>query len=128
MFFSRSKPSKSSSQSVTKEFKERVPLEVRKQQSTNILTKYPTSVPIYIDSSSMCKVIDKPKFVIPDGFTIGQLMISIRMRMKMNPATALFIFIDNHLIPVTTVVSSMYESHKDDDGFMYVCWEENTFG
>lgn len=126
--FSRSKSSKSSS-AMTKEFKERVPLEERKQQSKNILTKYPTSVPIYIDSSSMSKVIDKPKFVIPDGFTIGQLMISIRMRMKMNPATALFIFIDNHLIPVTKVISSMYESHKDEDGFMYICCsEENTFG
>ena len=127
--FSRSKSSKSSASSMIKEFKERVPLEQRKQQSKNILTKYPTSVPIFIDSSSMSKVIDKPKFVIPDGFTIGQLMISIRMRLKMNPATALFIFIENHLAPVTTVVSSMYESHKDDDGFMYICCsEESTFG
>jgi len=83
--------------SATKEFKERLSLEERKNQSKNILTKYPTSVPVFIDSSSMHKLIDKPKFVIPQGFTIGQLMISIRMRMKMNPATALFIFIDNHL-------------------------------
>lgn len=127
--YSRSKSSKSSASSMTKEFKERVPLEERMQQSKNILTKYPTSVPIYIDSSNMHKVIDKPKFVIPHGFTIGQLMISIRMRMKMNPATALFIFIDNLLVPVTTIVSSVYESHKDEDGFMYVsCSEENTFG
>ena len=114
---------------MTKEFKERVPLEARKQQSTNILTKYPTSIPIFIDSSSMHKVIDKPKFVIPDGFTIGQLMMSIRMRMKMNPATALFIFIDNQLVPVTTTISSLYATHKDEDGFMYICCsEENTFG
>jgi GABA(A) receptor-associated protein len=56
-------------------------------------------------------------------------MISIRSRMKMNAATALFIFIDNQLIPVTTVISSIYESHKDEDGYMYVsCSEENTFG
>ena len=126
--FSIFKTSKSTPM-MTKEFKERVPLEARKQQSTNILTKYPTSIPIFIDSSSMHKVIDKPKFVIPDGFTIGQLMMSIRMRMKMNPATALFIFIDNHLVPVTTTISSLYETHKDEDGFMYICCsEENTFG
>jgi len=114
---------------MTKEFKERVPLEARKQQSMNILTKYPTSIPIFIDSSSMHKAIDKPKFVIPDGFTMGQLMISIRTRMKMNQSTALFVFIDNQLVPVTTVISSLYESHKDEDGFMYICCsEENTFG
>ena len=126
--FSIFKTSKSTPM-MTKEFKERVPLEARKQQSTNILTKYPTSIPIFIDSSSMHKVIDKPKFVIPDGFTIGQLMMSIRMRMKMNPATALFIFIDNQLVPVTTTISSLYATHKDEDGFMYICCsEENTFG
>ena len=121
--------SSKSAMSATKEFKERLSLEERKQQSTNILTKYPTSVPVFIDSSSMHKMIDKPKFVIPDGFTIGQLMMSIRARMKMNAATALFVFIDNQLIPVTTVISSIYESHKDEDGYMYVCCsEENTFG
>ena len=121
--------SSKSTPTMSKEFKERVPLEARKQQSTNILNKYPTSVPIFIDSSSMLKVIDKPKFVIPDGFTMGQLMMSIRMRMKMNQATALFIFIDNQLVPVTTTISSLYESHKDEDGFMYICCsEENTFG
>jgi len=121
--------SSKSAMSATKEYKERLSLEERKQQSTNILTKYPTSVPVFIDSSSMHKLIDKPKFVIPDGFTIGQLMMSIRARMKMNAATALFVFIDNQLIPVTTVISSIYESHKDEDGYMYVCCsEENTFG
>ena len=126
--FSLFKSSKSSL-SATKEFKERLSLEERKKQSANILTKYPTSVPVFIDSSSMRKMIDKPKFVIPDGFTIGQLMMSIRARMKMNAATALFVFIDNQLIPVTTVISSIYESHKDEDGYMYVCCsEENTFG
>jgi GABA(A) receptor-associated protein len=115
--------------SATKEFKERLSLEERKQQSANILTKYPSSVPVFIDSSSMHKMIDKPRFVIPDGFTIGQLMTSIRARMKMNAATALFVFIDNQLIPVTSVISSLYVSHKDEDGYMYVCCsEENTFG
>jgi GABA(A) receptor-associated protein len=56
-------------------------------------------------------------------------MMSIRTRMKMNAATALFIFIDNQLIPVTTVISAIYDSYKDDDGYLYVCCsEENTFG
>jgi GABA(A) receptor-associated protein len=126
--FSMFKSSKSV-MSATKEFKERLSLEERKNQSKNILTKYPTSVPVFIDSSSMHKLIDKPKFVIPHGFTMGQLMMSIRARMKMNASTALFVFIDNQLIPVTTVISSIYESHKDNDGYLYVCCsEENTFG
>jgi GABA(A) receptor-associated protein len=74
-------------------------------------------------------MIDKPKFVIPNGFSIGQLMSAIRMRMKLNSSTALFIFINNQLFPVTTIISSIYEEYKEDDGYLYMCCsEENTFG
>jgi len=121
--------SKAKQPSVAKEFKERISLEERKHQSMNILTKYPASVPVYIDTSSMNKMIDKPKFVIPSGFSIGQLMSAIRMRMKLNSSTALFIFINNQLFPVTTIISSIYEEYKEDDGYLYMCCsEENTFG
>jgi hypothetical protein len=49
--------------------------------------------------------------------------------MTLNPACALFIFINNRLVPVTSNISSVYEINKDEDGFLYVCCsEENTFG
>ena len=124
--FSSSKPSRTSNIS---EFKEAHTLEERKKQSANILTKYPTSIPIFIDSTNMTKKIDKPKFVIPNGFTIGQLLVAIRMRIKMTPTTALFVFVNNHLMSVTTTITSVYEDYKDEDGFLYICCsEESTFG
>jgi GABA(A) receptor-associated protein len=114
---------------MTSEFKQRHSLEERKKQSSNILNKYSESIPVFIDFTNLSKPIDKSKFVIPNGFSIGQLLTAIRMKMSLNPASALFLFINNRLIPVTTVVSSLYESNKDDDGFLYVCCsEENTFG
>jgi len=125
--FSRSKTSVKTS--MTSQFKSQYTLEERKKQSSTILTKYKDSVPIYIDFTNLSKPIEKSKFVIPNGFTVGQLLTAIRMKMTLNPACALFIFINNRLIPVTSNISSIYEINKDEDGFLYVCCsEENTFG
>jgi hypothetical protein len=126
--FSRSRSNFKPS-SMTSQFKEKYTFEERQKQSLNIFNKYKDSIPIYIDFTNFSKTIEKSKFVIPNGFTIGQLLTAIRMKMSLNPASALFLFINNRLIPVTTVVSTLYETNKDDDGFLYVsCSEENTFG
>ena len=126
--FSRSR-SNFKSLSMTSQFKEKYTFEERQKQSLNIFNKYKDSIPIYIDFTNFSKTTEKSKFVIPNGFTIGQLLTAIRMKMSLNPASALFLFINNRLIPVTTVISTLYESNKDDDGFLYVsCSEENTFG
>ena len=118
-----------SKSTMTNQFKEKYTLEERMKQSSTILNKYKDSVPIYIDFTNLSKPIEKSKFVIPNGFTMGQLLTAIRMKMNLNPACALFIFVNNRLITVTTVISSDYETNKDDDGFLYVCCsEENTFG
>lgn len=127
--FSRSKSNSTNNTTMTSQFKSQYTIEERKKQSSNILNKYKDSVPIYIDFTTLSKPIEKSKFVIPNGFTMGQLLTAIRMKMSLNPACALFIFINNRLIPVTTVVSTVYETNKDEDGFLYVCCsEENTFG
>ena len=111
------------------QFKEKYTLEERMKQSSTILNKYKDSIPVYIDFTNMNKTVEKSKFVIPNGFTVGQLLTAIRMKMNLNAACALFIFINNRLVSVTTVVSTIYESNKDEDGFLYVCCsEENTFG
>ena len=126
--FSRSRSNFKSS-SMTSQFKEKYTFEERQKQSLNIFNKYKDSIPIYIDFTNFSKTTEKSKFVIPNGFTIGQLLTAIRMKMSLNPASALFLFINNRLIPVTTVISTLYETNKDDDGFLYVsCSEENTFG
>ncbi len=114
---------------MTSQFKSQYTLEERIKQSSNILNKYKDSVPIYIDFTNLSKTIEKSKFVIPNGFTVGQLLTAIRMKMTLSPACALFIFINNRLVPVTSVISTVYQENKDEDGFLYVCCsEENTFG
>jgi GABA(A) receptor-associated protein len=125
--FSRAKTNNNTS--MTNRFKTQYTLEERMKQSSNILTKYKESIPIYIDFTNLSKPIEKSKFVIPNGFSIGQLLTAIRMKMNLSPSCALFIFINNRLVPVTSTISTIYESNKDEDGFLYVCCsEENTFG
>jgi GABA(A) receptor-associated protein len=125
--FSRAKSNINTS--MTNQFKTQYTLEERMKQSSNILTKYKDSIPIYIDFTNLSKPIEKSKFVIPNGFSIGQLLTAVRMKMSLSPSCALFIFINNRLVPVTSTISTIYESNKDEDGFLYVCCsEENTFG
>ena len=78
--FSRSSSSNNKN-SMTSQFKSQYTLEERMKQSSNILNKYKDSVPIYIDFTNLSKTIEKSKFVIPNGFTIGQLLTAIRIKL-----------------------------------------------
>lgn len=73
--------------------------------------------------------IDKKKYLVPYDLTIGQLVYVIRKRINLPPEKAIFIFVNDILPPTAATVSSIYEEHKDEDGFLYVLYSsENTFG
>ena len=73
--------------------------------------------------------IDKNKFLAPNDLTLGQFMYIIRKRMKMPPEKALFVFVKNHIPMQSILLSSLYDEHKDKDGFLYMNYAgENTFG
>ena len=73
--------------------------------------------------------------------TVGQFCYVIRKRIKLAPEKAIFIFVNEVLPPTAALMSSIYEEHKDDDGFLYITYDfrwfrwlmnryagENTFG
>ncbi|KAH9540621.1 hypothetical protein CY35_14G015000, partial [Sphagnum magellanicum] len=63
--------------------------------------------------------IDKKKYLVPADLT----------RIKLSFEKAIFIFVNNVLPPTTAMMSSIYEEHKDEDGFLYFTYSgENTFG
>jgi GABA(A) receptor-associated protein len=60
---------------------------------------------------------------------VGQFVYVIRKRIKLSPEKAIFIFVNNVLPPTAALMSSIYDEHKDDDGFLYIAYSgENTFG
>lgn len=73
--------------------------------------------------------IDKKKYLVPSDLTVGQFQYVIRKRIKLAPEKALFIFVSNSIPPTASLMSTVYEEQKDDDGFLYVQYSgESTFG
>ncbi|KAH9555359.1 hypothetical protein CY35_08G110200 [Sphagnum magellanicum] len=73
--------------------------------------------------------IDKKKYRIPADSTVGQFVYVIQKCIKLSSKKAIFIFVKNILPPTIAMMSSIYEEHKDEDGFLYFTYSgENTFG
>lgn len=94
--------------------------------------KYPTYVPIVVRCKDKRINLIKNKFLVNGDITVGQLMYVIRKKIasKHGAETALFLFINNTLPTASTVVSSLYDSHHDEQTgmlFITLC-QESTFG
>jgi hypothetical protein len=71
--------------------------------------------------------IDKKKYLVPADLTVGQFVYVIRKRIKLSPEKAIFIFVDEVLPPTAALMSSIYEEHKDEDGFLYITYVTHSF-
>lgn len=113
-------------------FKERSSFVDRENESKRVRRKYPNRYPLIVEkavTSNIEQNIDKTKFLVPGDLTMGQMIYVIRKRIKLDPNTALFIFVDDVMPTTNDVISNVYNNHKDDDGFLYVKFSgENTFG
>lgn len=106
-------------------------LEERQAESQNILSKYPGRIPVIVSKSKSSKLndIDKKKFLVPSDLTVGQFMYVIRKRIKMSPSEAIFLYINNTLPATMSSLRSIYDAHKNIDGFLYIEYNgEETFG
>jgi len=117
---------------MSKPFKEEHPLEKRKSEAERIRAKYPDRVPVICekaDKSGDMPDIDKKKYLVPADLTVGQFQYVIRKRIKLAPEKALFVFCANTIPPTASLMSTVYEEQKDEDGFLYVQYSgESTFG
>jgi len=112
-------------------FKQEHDLEKRKSEATRIREKYPDRIPVIVEKADKSDIvdIDKKKYLVPADLTVGQFVYVIRKRIKLSPEMAIFIFVNNVLPPTAALMSSIYDDHKDADGFLYITYSgENTFG
>uniref|UniRef100_A0A7N0U8K6 Autophagy-related protein n=1 Tax=Kalanchoe fedtschenkoi TaxID=63787 RepID=A0A7N0U8K6_KALFE len=115
----------------TKSFKDLYSFEERSQESSDIIAKYPDRVPVIAEKYSKCSLpdLEKKKYLVPRDMTVGQFMHILSSRLHMAPGQALFIFVRNTLPQTASMIESVYESFKDEDGFLYLCYSsEKTFG
>lgn len=124
-------------------FKDEHPFEKRKAEAERIRQKYSDRIPVsishfddlavtaFITNTSrrpqvICEkveksdiaTIDKKKYLVPADLTVGQFVYVIRKRIKLSPEKAIFIFVDEVLPPTAALMSSIYEEHKDEDGYV----------
>lgn len=103
-------------------------------ESQKIMRDYPDRIPIIVEralsADRSAPQIDRSKFLTPRELTVGQFLHVVRKRVKLNAEQALFIFLDNGLMPPTSaLLSAIYQSNRDTDGFLYIKYAgENTFG
>ena len=115
-----------------KSFFEEYPFESRKEESYRILYKYPNRVPVICEkygNNNNIPDIDKKKFLAPRDLTLGQFIFVVRKRIKLTPEKAIFLFINNKLLPNTDLIGSLYDEYKTECGYLHIQYSgENTFG
>jgi GABA(A) receptor-associated protein len=114
-----------------KTFKQEHTFEDRCSETKRILIKYPDRIPVVCEKANQKNLpdIDKHKYLVPWGITIGQFIYVIRKRMSLKPEEAIFLFLGNSMYSSASVIGELYNSYKDSDGFLYIQYsKENTFG
>ena len=110
------------------DFREKFSFEQRRSESTQILRKYQSRTPIIVQTGPDMP-IDKFKYLVPNDLTMAQFIYVIRKRLTLRPETAIFIYVNNILPSAMSSIISIYNTYRDDDGFLYFSIKgENTFG
>ncbi|XP_039127448.1 autophagy-related protein 8i-like [Dioscorea cayenensis subsp. rotundata] len=112
-------------------FKDEFSFEERLAESRDIVAKYPDRVPVIAERYCRCDLpqMEKKKFLVPRDMSIGQFIHILSGRLRLTPDKALFVFIKNSLPQTASLMDMVYESYKDEDGFLYMCYSsEKTFG
>ncbi|KAL2508572.1 Autophagy-related protein 8i [Forsythia ovata] len=115
----------------TQSFKEQFSFEERLQESQDIIAKYPDRLPVVVERYSKTDLpeMEKKKYLVPRDMSVGQFIYILSGRLDLAPGKALFVFVNNTLPQTSSLMESVYDSSKDEDGFLYMCYSsEKTFG
>ncbi|KAJ3211121.1 ubiquitin-like protein atg8 [Clydaea vesicula] len=101
-------------------FKDENPFEKRKLESERIRQKYPDRIPCLVEKNEKSDIasVDKNKYLVPSDLTMGQFVYVIRKRINLAPEKAIFILVNDLMPPSSSLISQVYQEHKDEDGFL----------
>ncbi|RXH80060.1 hypothetical protein DVH24_041207 [Malus domestica] len=125
-------------------FKQEFSFDERVEESKHIISKYPDRVPVILErysrtdlpemekkkriTSNPCFLVSS-RFLVPRDMSVGQFIHILSSRLHLTPGKALFVFVKNTLPQTASRMDSIYETYKEDDGFLYMCYSsEKTFG
>ena len=111
-------------------FEKKHSLEERKKASISLKQRYPDRIPVILcRGTTDLPLLEKTKYLVPRDTTMGKFVLEIRKTLSMSEIKALFLFVNDVLVPATSIMEQVYEKYKSDDGFLYISYNsENTFG
>lgn len=111
-------------------FKDRHNFAYRINQSNDIMNKYPTRIPIIMETNDKSiPKLKRQKYLVERDFTLGNFMYIIRKHLRLSPDIAIYLLINTKLFPASQLLGSIYDENCDNDGFLYIYYSgESTFG
>ena len=115
-------------------FENKYTFEKRKEESSNIKKKFPGKIPVIIQrtkssNNSDIPDIGKKKFLVPEDLEFCNLLFIVRKRLNLGAEKALYMFVNDKLVPSSKMLKIIYEEEKNEDGFLYTYYaSESTFG
>lgn len=115
-------------------YKNKFTLEERKSIAEKVIARYPCKVPVIIEYANSFpdeyKQLSKQRYLVPKDHTVGMFMFIVRKQVLLSPNKALYFLVDNKsLIKITDIMSSVYDTYKNDDKCLYIQIAiESTFG
>jgi len=106
-------------------------MNLRPGEIERLKQSYPDKVFVFVSQAARSNMppLDKLKYIVPKGTTIGQFLFILRSRMKLPPEKALYIFVKNTLPPSTMIFREMEKLYAEEDGTLRLTYAaESTFG
>lgn len=112
-------------------YKESHDLDQRKKEAEKVRERTPDRIPVICEKANDCSVptLDKKKYLVPPDVTVGAFTVSIRRRLSLGSEKSIFIFVNGIVANSNALMSDLYNTYKEEDGFLYVTYSgENTYG
>lgn len=106
-------------------FRARYDFDTRKSLYDTLMLKNSNYIPCVVSLSN--DIVAKYKLssieirvLIQADYTLGQFINILRKRLSISSVEGLYVFIDNTLLPTSSIMSKIYSQRKSKDGFLYV--------
>jgi hypothetical protein len=112
---------------------------LREGELETLRKKYPDRLPIFVtrspQSDKSVPDLKRRKFLVPNHFTFGALIHTVRKWLTLPPEKGMFLFVTppekkNEFMPSpSSLLTEIYETNHHRNGVLYVVYAlENTFG
>lgn len=106
-------------------------IDERLKQYQKVMETHPNKIPVILEKAATAEVpdVDRNKYLLPREFTVANFLDVIRKRTNLGKEQSIFIYVNGTVPASNAMFGSIYEQHKDADGFLYIVYTgESSFG